>query len=103
MLRGGGVKEHGVHALAPWCRRISGKGQRDMQNDQMHTIIGWGTTALGILLLAAIFVPMVKILRRMGRSGWWSILAVTGPGMIVGLWLLAYCRWPAVKEIERSN
>jgi hypothetical protein len=44
---------------------------------------------------AIILLPIAKIVRRTGYSGWWSLLFFTGPGLVVGLYLLAYCRWPA--------
>jgi hypothetical protein len=55
---------------------------------------------LSLLVLGANFflfvLPIMKIVQRTGRAGWWSLLFFTGPGLIVGLWLLAYCRWPAL-------
>jgi hypothetical protein len=57
---------------------------------------------LSLLVVAAnlvLFVlPIMKIVQRTGRTGWWSLLFFTGPGLFVGLWLLAYCRWPAVDD-----
>ncbi len=59
-------------------------------------------TFLSLLVVGAnvvLFVlPIMKIVQRTGRTGWWSLLFFTGPGLIVGLWLLAYCRWPAVDD-----
>ena len=37
--------------------------------------------------------PLIRILRRMGYSGWWVLLAFTPLG-IIGLQVLAYGRWP---------
>jgi hypothetical protein len=34
----------------------------------------------------------------MGLSGWWSLLVLTGAGMIVGPWILAYCAGPRLNE-----
>ena len=58
------------------------------------------TIALNVVLFV---FPIVKIVRRTGRSGWWALLFFTGPGLIVGLYLLAYCRWPALESAENSN
>jgi hypothetical protein len=33
--------------------------------------------------------------RRTGNSGWWSLLFFTGPGALIGLYVLADGRWPA--------
>jgi uncharacterized membrane protein YeaQ/YmgE (transglycosylase-associated protein family) len=41
-------------------------------------------------------LPAIKILRRTGLSEWWFLLIYTGIGAIIGLWVLAYCRWPAL-------
>ena len=51
------------------------------------------------LALAAVFailavIPSVIILRRIGYSGWWAILAAISPLNILGLWVLAFVRWP---------
>jgi hypothetical protein len=61
-----------------------------------------------IVLLVSIFgnlllfgIPTIKILRRTGRSGWWFLLFYTGIGTIVGLWLFAYCRWPALDRSQQ--
>jgi hypothetical protein len=43
-------------------------------------------------------IPIMKIVQRTGRPGWWSLLLFTGVGLIIGLWVLAYCRWPAVDD-----
>jgi hypothetical protein len=48
-------------------------------------------------------LPTIKIVQRTGRTGWWSLLLFTGPGMIVGLWLLAYCRWPALDSASAQS
>ena len=49
-----------------------------------------------VIVLVVIFalIPMVKILRRMGFSGWWAVIAVISPLNIIGLWYLAYWGWP---------
>ena len=47
----------------------------------------------GILAVLAV-IPSVFILRRMGYSGWWAILAAISPINIIGLWVLAFVPWP---------
>jgi uncharacterized membrane protein YhaH (DUF805 family) len=47
---------------------------------------------MNVVFWAAILFPLVRILRRMGFSGWWALLVGFWP---VGLWLLAYNPWPA--------
>jgi hypothetical protein len=45
-----------------------------------------------IFVYFVVFWPVIRILRRIGRSAWWSLLIFCWP---LGLWLLAYTRWPA--------
>jgi hypothetical protein len=47
-----------------------------------------------ILNFFVVFWPLIKIMHRIGRSGWWSLLILTGH---LGIWLLAYTRWPAIE------
>jgi uncharacterized membrane protein YhaH (DUF805 family) len=54
-------------------------------------VVGFVVWAIFTFLL--VFWPVLKILRRIGRSGWWSLLAFAWP---LGLYLLAYTRWPAI-------
>ncbi len=46
-----------------------------------------------VLFYIAIFAALVRILHRMGFSGWWSLMIFLWP---VGLVLLAFSRWPSV-------
>jgi hypothetical protein len=52
-----------------------------------------GFILYAIVLYFLVFVPVIKIMRRIGRSAWWSLLILAWP---IGLWLLAYTRWPAI-------
>ncbi len=64
---------------------------------------GIGSFLFGLVLLAIIlhtFYCIALILRRIGFSGWWVLLA--------GFWvflipLLAYSRWPIEDRIKRST
>ena len=47
----------------------------------------------GILAVLAV-IPSIIILRRMGYSGWWAILAAISPINVIGLWVLAFIPWP---------
>ena len=66
--------------------------------DAPHTMLTWFWTLVGIVYFFLIFWPAVRIMHRIGRSGWWSLFIITGPGLIIGLWLLAYTRWPATER-----
>lgn len=58
-----------------------------------------------ILLVFAIFVviliPIAQILHRAGHSRWWSVLYLIPLLNVVGLWIFAYVRWPALDRSER--
>ena len=55
-------------------------------------IVGFVVYAIVVYFL--ILLPVFKILRRIGRSAWWSLLALFF--WPLGLYLLAYTRWPAI-------
>jgi hypothetical protein len=65
-----------------------------MNNDQLQMLL----IVVGILVAAFIyFYPMVRILHRMGYSGWWIALYSLIPfGLIIGLWILAFKKWPGI-------
>jgi uncharacterized membrane protein YhaH (DUF805 family) len=50
-----------------------------------------------LLFLVALFVwPVVRILHKAGRSGWW-VLTMLVPGLnLFAVWIFAYAPWPAV-------
>jgi hypothetical protein len=57
-----------------------------------------------VLLWFLIFIyPMTKILRRTGYSGWWVLLLFVPLGNVVGLWCLAFARWPALETGVRRG
>jgi hypothetical protein len=51
-----------------------------------------------ILFVVAIGIPIAKILGRLGFSKWWTIVYFIPLLNIVGIWILAYVRWPAVNR-----
>jgi hypothetical protein len=58
---------------------------------------------LVFLIFAAAFIyPVVRIIRRTGHSGWWVLLWFVPFGAIVGVWILAFARWPAVPMQNQS-
>jgi hypothetical protein len=52
-----------------------------------------GFALFGIVYFFVVFWPVIRIMRCIGRSGWWSLLILAWP---IGLWLFAYTRWPAI-------
>ena len=48
-----------------------------------------------VLAMLALYVwPISLILKRIGFSPWWSLVALLGPIAWIGLWVLARSRWP---------
>ena len=46
------------------------------------------------LILSIVLVPISKILRRVGFSGWLAILYVIPGVNLIMLWVFAFIRWP---------
>jgi uncharacterized membrane protein YhaH (DUF805 family) len=64
-----------------------------MLDSPMHILI--------ILILLTFLIPIFRIVRRTGHSGWWCLLAFVPVVNWVGVWILAYAKWPAVdREIK---
>jgi uncharacterized membrane protein YhaH (DUF805 family) len=60
----------------------------------METPISLSTLIVFIIAIAIVAVPLVRILRKAGFSGWWSILYFIPLVNIVGIYLFAYKDWP---------
>ncbi len=53
---------------------------------------------LPLALIAALSLWMtVRILRKAGYSGWWSLLTLVPLLHIAMLWVFAFSDWPAIK------
>jgi hypothetical protein len=48
-------------------------------------------------------LPFAFIARRAGFSPWWSLLFFTGPFALIGLWVLALKRWPAIEHLKAQR
>jgi hypothetical protein len=59
----------------------------------METFSFWHLLILAIWV-AAVGWPIGIILRRVGFSPWWAILAFVPLANVVGLWVLATTAWP---------
>ncbi len=59
--------------------------------------------AIAALLVVLAIIPSVIILRRMGYSGWWAILAAISPLNILGLWILAFVKWPLERRASATS
>jgi ATP/ADP translocase len=53
-----------------------------------------------LLLVMAMFAvftyPLVRIIRRTGRSGWWVLALMTPVLTLITLYVFAFVRWPAI-------
>jgi uncharacterized membrane protein YhaH (DUF805 family) len=61
----------------------------------MNTLLSSPLVML-FIILAIFLVPAWRILKRTGHSGWWSVLVFVPLVNILGVWLLAFTKWPAV-------
>lgn len=61
-----------------------------MEFSPLHVLI--------LLFLLAMIIPVVRIIRRTGHNGWWSIFFFIPLINWVALWVLAYAKWPAVDK-----
>jgi predicted PurR-regulated permease PerM len=50
------------------------------------------------LAIATSLIPIQQILHRTGHSRWWCLLAFVPLVNWIGLWVLAYGRWPTVQS-----
>jgi hypothetical protein len=49
-----------------------------------------------LLAIILVGIPVSSILHRAGRSRWWTVLAFIPLINLIGLWVFAFSRWPAV-------
>lgn len=61
----------------------------------MHSFMNSPIVMLAIILVI-VLLPITKILQRTGHSPWWGLLLFIPPLNLIGLWVLAFVRWPAV-------
>ena len=50
-----------------------------------------------LIVLIYLFVlgyPVTRILKRLGYSAWWVIIAFIPLVNLIGLWVLSFVRWP---------
>lgn len=53
-----------------------------------------------LVILLIYLVPIIKILRKAGYSGWWCILLFIPLVNIVFLWIFAYADWPSLRAAQ---
>jgi hypothetical protein len=55
----------------------------------------WAIVIVSLLSLLAIAYPASRVLKRMGFSRWWTIVAFIPYANVIALWVLSFIRWPA--------
>jgi len=55
---------------------------------------GFITLTILTLYVVVLVVPVAKVLRRAGFSGWWSVLIFVPVVNFIVLWIFAFMRWP---------
>lgn len=56
-----------------------------------------------LIILTVIFIPFIRILQRAGRSGWWILLWFVPIANVIGLWVFAFSRWPALDKARYTT
>jgi len=58
---------------------------------------GFGHWLTFVVMIAIILYPLGRILKRIGLSPFWSVLALIPFVNLISLWILAFCDWPTEK------
>lgn len=66
-----------------------------MWDSPMHLLI---VLVIAIFFSVFFLIPIFRIIHRTGHSGWWCLLVFFPLLNWIGLWVLAYARWPAVDK-----
>jgi hypothetical protein len=68
-----------------------------MEAESMSAFLG-SPLVMMFIILPIFLVPFWRIVKRTGHSGWWSVIAFIPFANLVGVWLLAFVRWPAIDD-----
>jgi len=63
--------------------------------------VGFEDLILLAAILAVLTCPVVRIIRRMGRSGSWVLAFMVPALMLIALYVFAFVRWPAIDGDRR--
>ena len=55
----------------------------------------WAVVIGAFLCLLAVAYPASRVLKRMGFSRWWTLVAFIPYVNVVALWVIAFIQWPA--------
>jgi hypothetical protein len=47
-----------------------------------------------LIYIIAFGYPVTRILKRLGYFAWWVIITFVSLANLIGLWFLAFTRWP---------
>lgn len=53
---------------------------------------------MGAAAFVLMMFPIIMLVRRLGVSTWWFLIAVIPGGGFVGLWMLAFAEWPVLSK-----
>ncbi|MBV9137388.1 MAG: hypothetical protein JO357_10035 [Hyphomicrobiales bacterium] len=63
----------------------------------MHGISIWHWPIV-LVYAGFYFLAVVRILNRVGFSGWWSLLALVPIGNVVALFIFSRAKWPQMEK-----
>lgn len=66
----------------------------------MHPISAWNVLFVVVIFIAMLY-PYVRIIRRAGYSGWWTLAVFVPILNVVMLWVFAFAKWPALSRTDR--
>lgn len=70
----------------------------DWQSPTAGLYWGWGMIVILAALTVLGVVLTALVLRKAGRSPLWSLLFLFPLAYVIGLWVFAFTRWPAVDQ-----
>ena len=56
-----------------------------------------------LIISALVLIPVHRILGRLGLSRWWCLIAFFPLLNFIGLWVLAFVRWPSLDSQSQTR
>lgn len=53
-----------------------------------------------VLLIALVLALNIAVLRKAGRSPWWTLLFLVPPAYLAAVWVFAFVRWPRLDAVH---
>jgi hypothetical protein len=63
----------------------------------------WLPLLLAAVAITLVFIPSIRILHRMGYSGWWVLSYLFPPLMVVLVWIVSFKNWPVQSRKHEQN